>query len=356
MSPAPLPDHLPVLGICGFSNSGKTTLIEEAIPRLLQKGLRLAVVKHDAHRIDCDRPGKDSDRFFRAGADVYVNGDQCFSRGHLPGHSSFAQFLVSLAGEYDLVLVEGYKHSPLPKIWLTGADQASPPDDLKNVLSVYPRDTQRPARLLEFIDDWLERQLRRQPLYGCLLLGGQSRRMGTPKQLLRVEGTTWLQKIGATLASSTDQIFLAGSGQLPEKLGQLARFPDDPGCSGPLAGIISAMRWQPTACWLVAACDMPLLSTEAIGWLRDQRHPGLWGIMPTLDRDRPEPLLAIYDGRLLSSLEDLARQPQPRLLALAEHEKIRRPTVPDHLQASWTNVNTPNELIRLQQRDERMGE
>ncbi|MEJ2690088.1 MAG: molybdopterin-guanine dinucleotide biosynthesis protein B [Deltaproteobacteria bacterium] len=351
MNVVPLPDYLPVLGICGFSDSGKTTLIEQAIPLLLQKKLRLAVVKHDAHRVDCDRPGKDSDRFFQAGADVYVNGDQSFSRGHPPGVCSFQQFLVCLACQYDLVLVEGYKHSPLPKIWLTGADHGPPPDDLENLLAVYPRDSTRLARLCEFIDGWLETRMRRQPLYACILLGGQSRRMGTPKHLLTTDGwKTWLQKISEILADAADRVFLAGTGAVPDHLRDLPRFPDIPHCSGPLSGIISVMRWQPTANWLVVGCDMPLLSLEAVRWLLGQRRPGLWGTMPMLDRDRPEPLLALYDGRLLSCLEDLTRQPLPRITLLADHEKISRPIVPDHLKTSWTNINTPEELARLSKR------
>lgn len=354
MKPGPLPDHLPVLGICGFSNSGKTTLIEQAIPLLRQKKLRVAVVKHDAHRLDCDRPGKDSDRFFQAGADVYVNGkDQSFSRGHLPGGVSFEQLLLTLAGGYDLVLVEGHKHSPLPKIWLTGADQAPPPDDLENLLEVYPRDALRLARLGAFLDDWLETRLRRQPLYACILLGGQSRRMGTPKHLLTVgrDGITWLQKISETLAPAVEQVVLAGSGEVPASLQHLPRFLDVPHCSGPLAGIISVMRWQPTASWLIAGCDMPLLGAEAVSWLLDLRRPGLWGIMPMLDHDRPEPLLALYDGRLLNRLEELARQPLPRITLLAGHAKISRPMAPDHLKTCWTNINTPEEFANFTQRN-----
>jgi len=63
-----------VFGICGWKNSGKTTLIESLIPHLIAQGLSLAVVKHDAHGLEVDRRGKDSDRFFRAGGDVILKG------------------------------------------------------------------------------------------------------------------------------------------------------------------------------------------------------------------------------------------------------------------------------------------
>ena len=74
--------RLPVFGVCGWSGSGKTTLIEAVLPKLLARNLKVAVVKHDVHAIDVDRPGKDSDRFFQAGADVYLQGNEELSRRH----------------------------------------------------------------------------------------------------------------------------------------------------------------------------------------------------------------------------------------------------------------------------------
>ena len=75
-------DRYPVLGICGCSGSGKTTLIEALIPRLHSIGLQVTVVKHGAHNVNIDVPGKDSDRFFRAGADVSLFCEECVSRRH----------------------------------------------------------------------------------------------------------------------------------------------------------------------------------------------------------------------------------------------------------------------------------
>jgi len=71
----------PVVGVCGYSGAGKTTLIESLIPVLRQEGLSVAVVKHDAHGLSVDSRGKDSDRFYRAGADVLAHGfSQSFVR------------------------------------------------------------------------------------------------------------------------------------------------------------------------------------------------------------------------------------------------------------------------------------
>ena len=65
---------VPALGVCGWKGAGKTTLLEAVIPILRRRNLRVRVLKHDAHGIDLDHSGKDSDRMFRAGADVFLQG------------------------------------------------------------------------------------------------------------------------------------------------------------------------------------------------------------------------------------------------------------------------------------------
>ncbi|MCW5200656.1 molybdopterin-guanine dinucleotide biosynthesis protein B [Desulfobulbus sp. F4] len=129
----------PVLGICGRSGAGKTTLIEALIPRLRSLGLQVAVVKDGAHRVQADRPGKDSDRFFQAGADVVLFGEQHFVRSCQPGE--LTAFLAALCSSCDAVLVEGHAATAVPKIWLTGPhDDAPPPDNQGKVLAVLNRE------------------------------------------------------------------------------------------------------------------------------------------------------------------------------------------------------------------------
>ncbi|RWX44886.1 Molybdopterin guanine dinucleotide synthesis protein B [Candidatus Electrothrix aarhusensis] len=115
--PHPLAPY-PVLGICGNSGAGKTTLIEALIPRLRSTGLHVAVVKDGAHKVQIDAPGKDSDRFFSAGADVALLGEQHFIRHHQQG--DLTAFLVTLCSSYDIVLIEGHATTAIPKIWLSG--------------------------------------------------------------------------------------------------------------------------------------------------------------------------------------------------------------------------------------------
>ena len=63
---------IPVIAVAAWSGTGKTTLLERLIPVLKERGLRVCVMKHDAHEFEVDRVGKDSWRMTRAGADVTI--------------------------------------------------------------------------------------------------------------------------------------------------------------------------------------------------------------------------------------------------------------------------------------------
>ena len=113
----------PVVGFAAFSGTGKTTLLCRLIPLLRARGLRLGLIKHSHHAFEVDRPGKDSHRLRRAGATQVLVASRrrtALLRGHDPGaRPTLAEFLPQLdAAGLDLLLVEGYKYYPIPKIEL----------------------------------------------------------------------------------------------------------------------------------------------------------------------------------------------------------------------------------------------
>lgn len=105
----------------GYSGAGKTTLIEQVIPRLVAHGLRVSLIKHAHHEVDVDHPGKDSWRHRQAGCSevMLVSGSRWALMHELRGdpEPSFAEQLARLS-PCDLVLVEGYKRHDLPKLEL----------------------------------------------------------------------------------------------------------------------------------------------------------------------------------------------------------------------------------------------
>jgi molybdopterin-guanine dinucleotide biosynthesis protein B len=98
----------------GPSGSGKTTLIEKIALRLAGQR-QVAIVKHDpSDKAHFDREGKDSDRFFKTGAEVAVLSP---TRTTLLSHRSRSvKEVARLFGAFDLLMVEGLKHLPLPRI------------------------------------------------------------------------------------------------------------------------------------------------------------------------------------------------------------------------------------------------
>jgi molybdopterin-guanine dinucleotide biosynthesis protein B len=108
-----------VFGLAGYSGSGKTTLLEELIPRLNAAGLKVSLIKHAHHRFDIDQPGKDSYRLREAGcSEVLLVSDHRWVLMHeLRGEPEPSlEEQIARFSECDLVLVEGFKHTAIPKL------------------------------------------------------------------------------------------------------------------------------------------------------------------------------------------------------------------------------------------------
>lgn len=109
---------IPVVSIVGRSNSGKTTFLEKLIAELKQRGYRIAVIKHSGHDFEIDHPGKDSYRHAQAGADtVVITSAYKMAMVKRFEEEPSAQDVIAMIGPgYDLILTEGYKRGPFPKI------------------------------------------------------------------------------------------------------------------------------------------------------------------------------------------------------------------------------------------------
>lgn len=114
---------IPVIGFAAYSGTGKTTLLKQLIPLLRELGLRPGVIKHAHHDVEFDVPGKDSYVLRKAGAgQVLLASDRRWAlMGEEPAplEPELPQLLKRMnLNELDLVLVEGFRHLPFPKIEL----------------------------------------------------------------------------------------------------------------------------------------------------------------------------------------------------------------------------------------------
>ena len=113
----------PVISVVGHSNSGKTTFIENMIPVLKKRGYRVGTVKHTSCRFEIDYPGKDTWRMCQAGAELVAiaSSEKLAVIRKLSEEKRLDEIINWLSPDVDLMLVEGYKNQPGPKIEVTGS-------------------------------------------------------------------------------------------------------------------------------------------------------------------------------------------------------------------------------------------
>ncbi len=161
----------PVLAIVGFSNSGKTMLMEKLIAALSVEGLDVCTIKHSHHQPEMDTPGKDSWRHKHAGAkgSLLVGPEQLLMVANVQKPLSPQEMADAYFPHADLVLVEGYASMPCAKIEVVrearSADMRCNPSELLAVVTdmqdlhvnIPKLDLNDMQQVATFILDWLKR-------------------------------------------------------------------------------------------------------------------------------------------------------------------------------------------------------
>lgn len=182
-------------------------------------------------------------------------------------------------------------------------------------------------------------------LYGLVLAGGRSTRMGRDKALLEHGGQSQLARMMTLLGDHVQRAFVstsAGQRDEPERrrFDQVVDRYED---MGPLAGILSAMDEHPHADWLVVACDLPNIDAATLGHLvasRSRNHP--FTAYTSSHDGLPEPLCAIYragTGPILREFIDEGIRCPRKILIRSDTHLIEQLDP-----RSLDNVNTPHDL------------
>ncbi len=139
----------PVVSIVGKSGVGKTTLLEKLIPELKRRGYRVATVKHDVHGFEIDHPGKDTWRHAQAGSDhvVIASPNRIAHIQRLERELTLPEIVATIQ-DADIVLTEGYKRGPAPKIEVSRAERSRElictPEELVAIATDQPYDLDVP--------------------------------------------------------------------------------------------------------------------------------------------------------------------------------------------------------------------
>lgn len=182
------------------------------------------------------------------------------------------------------------------------------------------------------------------PLYGLVLAGGASSRMGRDKALLEYHGRPQVDWAVELLSRHCSKVFLSVRPGQSRGLAQ-GRHPeirDAHAGIGPIAGIAAAQAAHPEAAWLVLACDLPFVSEAALRRLVSARGADPVVAFRSSRDGLPEPLCAIYEPSTRQAvLESIASGRNcPRKLVIRSGVPLLDQPDPGALD----NVNTPEEL------------
>jgi molybdenum cofactor guanylyltransferase len=172
--------------------------------------------------------------------------------------------------------------------------------------------------------------------------------MGQPKAALRLpEGDLLLDRVHKALDEVGLPVTLVGDGPITASTAALERIPDASGVPGPLGGILGALEHDSSVSWLVVACDLALIRSDAIRWLIGQRDASNAAILPRLTEHRIEPLFALYQPACVELLRSIARSGTPAPKRLQHEPGVASPEPPSELRACWSNINTPDQVAAL---------
>lgn len=352
------------VAVCGRSGSGKTTLLERLVERFAPER-RVGYAKHDAHRFDFDREGKDTWRLGRAGASA-TNIHDAERSGALRAGPADPLLGPTLFAACDFVLVEGFRRElTLPKLlFVDGLEGEAPHAGVIACVTADAARTGRPAPpalvgeegrdapvfhrddvngVESFLRDRFQRLLGERPLKGLLLTGGLSERMGRDKARISYRGEPEAARAARLLVETVGEVFVSvRPGQEAERteLG-LPLLVDRHLDLGPAGGLLSALESDPAAAWLVLGCDLPFVEADTLAALLAGRDP--WAVATAFDSESdglPEPLCAVWEPRsrqrLLGFFAQGSACPRRTLLHSATKRLPPRP-------GALLNVNRPDE-------------
>ena len=338
-----------IVAVSGIKNTGKTRLIERLLPELTAHGLHTAVIKHDGHRFEPDRPGTDSFRFLSAGAVGTVVFDvekyQLVRRVSVGEDALIAQF-----PEADLILLEGFKHSRFPKLELLRAGVSEKPVCHPAARLAFVSDAEAPEPGFPCFspDDTeaLAGTLRDFVFCGSgfsaiLLAGGKSSRMGSSKAELPFGGKRMIDhQVQRLSLLGIEDIVVAG---YAGEVNGARCVPDEQPHLGPLGGLKSGLSAAENGKCLVLSVDAPLVPFAVLFELM-RRHRS--GVTVAEHDGQIEPLIGVYDRSLADACDALLKGDRTGVRGLfdrADFQALHFEVDPLLL----SSCNTPEEYARM---------
>ena len=349
----------PFLCFAGFSGVGKTTLLEKLIKQFNDEEIRVGYYKHDSHRFEIDRDGKDTARATQAGAGIVtINDPRHFA---IVADNAFKKRSVIHALEQcDCILIEGYKKSPFDKIVFLDHEGKMPiPNETPGIKAMVHQGVKSKdlpdvpdfhrdeiEQIYKFVRDHFVS--RKSELFGAVFVGGQSKRMGQPKFSLSYNGISETERLVRVLKKSCSRVFLSSRSNLDMgPLGEMEgveRINDEHIGLGPVGGLATLMGRFPQNAWMVTACDMPFISEKNIQTIVQARDPLRYGTCYIQKGGLGvEPMCAIYEPKFVLPLYEAMSRRELSPTRIISELPFKQVKISDSYRHHFMNVNTPEE-------------
>jgi len=181
----------------------------------------------------------------------------------------------------------------------------------------------------------------------ALLVGGESRRMGSDKATVLFDGEPlWRVQLSLLRKLRPSELIVSGRADPPWRPLDVQFVPDDPPSRGPMSGLAASLARIRTTHLLVLAVDMPFMNEKYLRSLCDQIEPAR-GVVPMIDR-QAEPMAAIYPVQIHAGLVDaLSRSDfslQSLIKGLVAAGKLKAVRVSREKEQLFRNLNEPADL------------
>jgi molybdopterin-guanine dinucleotide biosynthesis protein MobB len=309
------------ISICGYSNSGKTTLITRLIENLSSE-FDIGYIKQDVHKFEIDKEGKDTRIAWSSGAS-HISISDSHHTAYIHKEPPTQREMHSAFNDCDFVFLEGLKKARVNKLVLIDdkkkiLDSVSK-DEIENVICFIGQEETVEALpvnapyfnrddvpgIADFIRQHLFTLAAKVPLFGLVLTGGRSSRMKTDKALLEYHGRPQAMVIYDLLLEVCERVYVSSRKDQWQQ-GLLSKLPEIHDMFlglGPLSGILSAMQTHPQAAWLVVACDLPYVNRGTIETLVKNRNPfKMATCFKSALSHLPEPLCSLHEPKIRTRL------------------------------------------------------
>jgi molybdopterin-guanine dinucleotide biosynthesis protein MobB len=354
------------MSFCGFSDSGKTTLISK-LTKNLSPNFNIGFLKHDAHNFEMDKSGKDTSEISTSGAkSILINDKIHFA--HINKKQLEQIDVTTNMQDMDILFVEDHISSPLPKlVFITKSEIRKEiialinGNEISSIEGIISDDSNDPFngkypffninssdQIASFILNYFKSKIPSK-VYGLILSGGKSERMNEDKGSLSYHnGKNQIDHTKQLLGDYCEEVYVScradqtSNDYLKGHKLIIDSFPS----VGPTTGIISAQYENQSIAWLVVACDLPYLTKDTIENLIAKRNPfKLATAYYNREKNWPEPLCTIYEPKSYRKILQYFATNKPCPRKVLFNSNIESIELLDH--RALNNINTPKEKTEV---------